>query len=327
MNEPNAAPRPPDFSALDFERLWKGRSKTTQVESLVLRVALERVGPERLLEIGSGGGRVTPWIRARATEFVATDVTRPFVERLDRRWAEPPSGFRAAANAYRLPFVDATFSAVVAVRVFNFFADPSAALSEIGRVLRPGGHLILSYEPKPSLGTLSGDLRVALAPHPRPFVGQTFSRTDPAPVRPSSFPAWAPSRRRMSQWLRDSGYQLEGEWGSGLEDFRPFRWLPTAVFLPAGTAFGRTATGVFPSRFVLARSERRAGASEGPRSLAASVACPRCSTPTGFVDLAASWSHTCTACGFSVQYRDAILDAVDPVSGPRAPTHGPATAT
>jgi SAM-dependent methyltransferase len=324
LSDPDVGPGVPDFAGLDFARLWTGRAKTTRVETEILLRAMSRVDPARVLEVGSGGGRLTPLLRARAAEFVATDVTRSFVARLDPRWVRPPEAFRAAANVYRLPFADASFTCVVMVRVFNFLADPASALEEISRVLRPGGHLIMAYEPKPSLGTLAGDLRVALAPHERPLRSQTFSGVDPAPVRPSSFPAWAPSRGLVAGTLARAGYSVEQEWGSGLEDYRPFKWLPTGVFAPVGTTFGGTADGVFPSRFVRASTSP---APAGPtRAMPQMIACPSCTVPLGAVVLSADWSRSCPGCGFVAEYRAGILDAVAPGAGPRARGHGPAMA-
>src|SRR5215471_6406351 len=51
--------------------------------------------------------------------------------------------FWAQAEAGRLPLADATFDSVVCANSFHYFRLPVGALREMGRVLRPGGSLVL----------------------------------------------------------------------------------------------------------------------------------------------------------------------------------------
>ena len=46
-------------------------------------------------------------------------------------------------DAHHLPFLDATFDAVVTFNTFEHLYDPPRAAAEIHRVLKPGGRLIL----------------------------------------------------------------------------------------------------------------------------------------------------------------------------------------
>ena len=50
-------------------------------------------------------------------------------------------------NAQDLDFADRTFDAVMSMSTFEHIADVPKALSEIHRVLKPGGKVLLSFEP------------------------------------------------------------------------------------------------------------------------------------------------------------------------------------
>jgi SAM-dependent methyltransferase len=53
----------------------------------------------------------------------------------------PQAGLLVQGDATRLPFADATFSAVAALWMLYHLADPASAIADARRVLRPGGLL------------------------------------------------------------------------------------------------------------------------------------------------------------------------------------------
>ena len=100
----------------------------------LLRAALARyVGaPERILDVGSADGPSVGWLRDHGP-VVPLD--------LDPRGLES-GGVCASAEA--LPFAGATFEVVTAFDVVEHCAGEHAALSELCRVLVPGGRLLVS---------------------------------------------------------------------------------------------------------------------------------------------------------------------------------------
>jgi SAM-dependent methyltransferase len=251
----------PDFSQIDFERLWRGRGRVTEVEGAILAQALASEPPGRGLELGAGGGRLTPHFLEWSRDIVATDATLSLL-----RWSSASSGApppRVGANVYHLPFRSEVFAAATLVRVFGFLSDPSAALREIHRVLRPGGLLVLSFEPHPSVGTLVDDLKVGLGPTSKGhFVPMTISRDSVVAVRPSAYPAWSHTRAYVRSLAEAAGYSLEAEYPCGLEDLAGFRRLPASLFLSLSRALSRA--GGFPTRFIQLRKNDRPVASAVP---------------------------------------------------------------
>jgi ubiquinone/menaquinone biosynthesis C-methylase UbiE len=55
----------------------------------------------------------------------------------------PGGGFFVLSTATRLPFADSIFDGVVCIEVIEHIPELGAALSEIARVLKPGGRAII----------------------------------------------------------------------------------------------------------------------------------------------------------------------------------------
>ncbi len=97
-----------------------------------------------VLEVGAGGGQNFPFYdptRVQRVEAVEPDVAMLVAaERSQGDAAVPIRLSRAPVEA--LPFPDAQFDSVVATLVFCSVHDPEGGLSEIWRVLKPGGSLL-----------------------------------------------------------------------------------------------------------------------------------------------------------------------------------------
>jgi arsenite methyltransferase len=95
------------------------------------------------LDVGSGPGNVTASLaRAAGPNGLAlgVDISEPMLARAVRAESGPQVGF-LRADAQRLPFRDETFDAVVSIAMLQLIPEPSAALAEMARVLRPGARM------------------------------------------------------------------------------------------------------------------------------------------------------------------------------------------
>ncbi len=94
--------------------------------------------PQRVLDVGCGPGALTAELvrRLGADHVAAVDPSESFVTAAAQR--HPGVDVRLA-SAESLPFPDESFDATLAQLVVHFLADPVAGLSEIARVVRPGG--------------------------------------------------------------------------------------------------------------------------------------------------------------------------------------------
>ncbi|GAA4880226.1 class I SAM-dependent methyltransferase [Kitasatospora terrestris] len=95
----------------------------------------------RLLDVGTGTGTVAAAACERGAEVTAVDA-EPSMLALAAQ-AAPAAGV-LPATLPELPFEDGTFDAVVGNFVLNHVGRPRQALTELRRVLRPGGRLALT---------------------------------------------------------------------------------------------------------------------------------------------------------------------------------------
>ena len=96
----------------------------------------------RVLEIGAGTGANFSHYTEKATEVVATEPDPYMFMRAEKRAALAGRKIELKqAGAEQLPFPDASFDTVVSTLVLCSVDDPAKALSEVRRVLKPGGEL------------------------------------------------------------------------------------------------------------------------------------------------------------------------------------------
>jgi demethylmenaquinone methyltransferase/2-methoxy-6-polyprenyl-1,4-benzoquinol methylase len=99
--------------------------------------------PVRILDVACGPAGVTLQLARRSgAAIVGIDLSEEMLDRGRRNVVEAGLASRVQlvrGRAQRLPFPDATFDAVTFTYLLRYVEDPQSTLTEMARVLRPGG--------------------------------------------------------------------------------------------------------------------------------------------------------------------------------------------
>ncbi len=111
------------------------------VEQIIPLAVHHLAGAERVLDVGTGEGQIARAVcREVGAEVVGVDPTASLLDLAHQR-AGGPRYLRAESDG--LPLANASVDAVVVCLVFEHVDNLSESLSEVARVLRPGGRFLL----------------------------------------------------------------------------------------------------------------------------------------------------------------------------------------
>ena len=154
---------------------------------------------DRLLDIGSGTGRMLEVIAPRAATMLGIDASRAMLALARTRLAERP-GLRHAAvrlgDMYRIEFPDGYFDVVLMQMVLHYATEPARVLAEAARVLAPGGTLVVV--------DLAPHTEAALAAQGHLWLGfedEALGRMLPAGMLRMEEPSVVPGRLETRIWV------------------------------------------------------------------------------------------------------------------------------
>jgi len=119
-------------------------SVTERLEQDLILGLVGNVADCQVLDIGCGDGVLAVVLGQRGANVFGLDASQPMLEAARKRASEQHTNVALSLGlAERLPFADESFDVVVAVTILCFVAEAERTFVEIGRVLRPGGRLVI----------------------------------------------------------------------------------------------------------------------------------------------------------------------------------------
>jgi len=131
---------PFDRVAHEYDRTRGGPERGEEVVAAFAPL-LPADGP--VLEIGVGTGLVAAALARRGRAVAGVDLSLPML----RHAADRMPGRVVVGDALRLPVGSGTVAATVMIHVLHVVGDITGALAEAGRVIRPGGRVVVSTGP------------------------------------------------------------------------------------------------------------------------------------------------------------------------------------
>jgi ubiquinone/menaquinone biosynthesis C-methylase UbiE len=108
-----------------------------------VRVFLDPQGDERVLDAGTGTGALAFALSPLVREVVAVDLVPELLEQGRRQAAEFPNVTFVEGDVTRLAFESGSFDVAATLRTLHHVARPERVFSELARVTRLGGRVLV----------------------------------------------------------------------------------------------------------------------------------------------------------------------------------------
>jgi methionine biosynthesis protein MetW len=125
-----------------YDAYWESEGWETRPPRKLVELFERHVAPgHRCLDVGCGdGGTSGVWLQQHAAQYVGVDISKSAVRAACERGLDA----RVIDDDASLPFADGSFDVAVCIEVLEHLFAPQKTLSEIRRVLRPGGRVVVT---------------------------------------------------------------------------------------------------------------------------------------------------------------------------------------
>lgn len=139
------------YDAYDYPSYWKGREYEHGSEVICLKVLLSKIPKiDRAIEIGGGYGRLVPHYIFRTKMTFLTDPSSKELSQAKVMMPQFKNIKYLQSTLDNLPkkVKKHSFDLVLMIRVMHHLTKPDEAFSDIEKLVKPGGYLILEFANK-----------------------------------------------------------------------------------------------------------------------------------------------------------------------------------
>ena len=211
------------------------RRKEYAVEMLK---ALPESGRGKALDIGCGSGVYLKELLALGFDAVGMDLSQEMLE-VSRQNNDPLRGAQlhlVGGDVEHLPFKDAEFDLVLCIGVMGYLLSDEQALSEIRRIVKPGGALLLNLTNMYSLSdadyVLRRKVKQMLRPSSvQPLAGPPYALPSPWMLKHRKYHFKSYNLRKYERIMKHYGFRkLDGmTYGFEFRVLRRLRILPLSL--------------------------------------------------------------------------------------------------
>jgi SAM-dependent methyltransferase len=194
---------------------WRAIYGRQELQGLVYRRRMETVAAwtselglapgATALDAGCGAGLMSVELARGGFSVTGTDSSPGMVQTAARLAAEEGVAARVTireADVHHLPFGDGEFALIVALGLLPWLHDPVRAVAELGRVLAPGGWIIVTADNRRRLNRLVEPRENPLL---RPLSPVKRMLSCPSSVRGYSAPSYRHLPREVDEMLTGAG--------------------------------------------------------------------------------------------------------------------------
>lgn len=140
-----------DYNGYDYKKIfWEDADR--KYEDMADRLAIRRLLPKKMdsfVDIAGGYGRLAKEYLDRAKNVTIFDYSQTELDDAKKEFGDKVN--TKQGDIYDLPFKDNTFDGMIMVRATHHFKDMKKVMSELHRVLKPGGIAVIEVANKRTL--------------------------------------------------------------------------------------------------------------------------------------------------------------------------------